>query len=699
MRNFTVADTLGILKACLALLPFMFAPGYVAGWALDLFEFRQRRPVLRLILAVPLTIAICPMLSYLLARFFERGLWVFYIGVFAACALLLVREFRPANLRAISKYAWIALGLMLLWVTVAVASVVDLQIGDKLYPPIVAYDHAVRTAMTSALARHIPPSNPFFANAGAPLRYHYLWLLFCSLPMKVFRLSPRYVVYSGVVWCGLGLMCVVALGLKFLTEVKSNIERKTLLAVGLLGVTGLDLLPTLYIWFAGHVWLDDMELWNEAQITSWAGSLLWVPHHVAALIACFMAFLLLRHQADTDRWSTAPVIVAGMAFASAAGMSVYVTFTFAVAALLWLLALITRKGWLEAVMFVSAGAVAVLWALPFLVSLRGPAGGAAFVEFALRPFSLAVHLSRKIGINPQTPFALTLANLAFLPINYALELGFFLAVGLLRLRQLVRGRVEATANELVAWTLVLASFLIGTFLRSSTTGTNDLGWRCFLPAQLILLLWSATLVDDWWFQGSRASSQIVPRLWVRGALAVLLALGILGTGYQVFVLRMFPIFLDRPGTSGVGWIDMDHQFGKRAFALRSAYEVLNAQLPASAILQSNPATVRSVLHMLYSGHDSAAATPMGDPECGTAFGGDPRLCALRQEKLGVLFDSPDAGNLNAICRELGIDAVVVENSDRVWREPASWIWRQPPAVANEYVRAFLCGRAAVGAQR
>jgi hypothetical protein len=62
MPNFTV-DTLGILKACLALLPFMFAPGYAAGWALNLFEFRQRRPVLRLILAAPLSVAICPMLS------------------------------------------------------------------------------------------------------------------------------------------------------------------------------------------------------------------------------------------------------------------------------------------------------------------------------------------------------------------------------------------------------------------------------------------------------------------------------------------------------------------------------------------------------------------------------------------------------------------------------------------------------------
>ncbi len=508
MPNFTVTDALGIIKASLALLPFIVAPGYVAGWALNLFEFRQRRPILRLILAVPLSIAVCPMLSYLLARFLVFGLWGFYIGTSAACLLLLMKEARQMKLRPLSKYMRFAFAVLALWGIAAIGSLVDLQIADRLYPPIVAYDHAVRTVMTSALARHVPPSNPFFANAGAPLRYHYLWLLFCSLPMRLVHLSPRYVVYSGVVWCGVGLICLVALGLKFLLRVRTNIERQALLGIALLAVTGLDILPTLYIRFAGGVVLDDMELWNEAQISSWAGALLWVPHHVAGLIACFVGFLLLRHQADAKRWTTSAVIVAGIAFASAAGMSVYVTFTFVVAIALWLLASVTRKNWLEVAMFVGAGAVALLCALPFLLSLRGPAGGAGFAEFALRPFSLAVHFAQKVGFNPQTQSDLTLLNLIFLPINYALELGFFLAVGFLRLRQFRRGKIEASANEMAAWTLVATSFLIGTFLRSSTTGTNDLGWRCFLPAQLILLLWGTNLVDNWWLGRSMPAQDV-----------------------------------------------------------------------------------------------------------------------------------------------------------------------------------------------
>ncbi len=694
MQNFTVVDTLGTLKASLALLPFMFAPGYVLGWALDLFEFRQRRPILRLILAVPLTIAICPMLSYLLARHLEPGLWVFYIVVFAASVLLLAKEARQARLRSVSqhassKYIWVALGLMAVWGLAAIGSMVDLQIGYKLYPPIVAYDHSVRTALTAAISRHVPPNNPFFANAGVSLRYHYLWLLFCSLPMKVFHLSPRCVVFSGVVWCGLGLICLIALGLKFLMRVQTDIERKTLLAVGLLCVTGLDILPTLYIWAETHSWLSDMEWWNDAQITSWVASLLWVPHHVAALIACFVAFLLLRHQADIHRkWATGPVIVAGMAFASAVGMSVYVTFTFVVFVALWLLALITRKAWLEVAMFVGAGAVALLWALSYLLGLRGPAGGAAFVEFEVRTFNLGIDIAQQIGFNLQTQSAVTVANLIFLPINYVLELGFFLAVGALRLQQVVRGRVEASANELAAWTLVATSFLIGTFLRSSTIGSNDLGWRCFLPAQLILLLWGATTVHDWWFHG--VAPQPAPRPWTHGMLAILLILGITGTAYEVFMLRMFPILSDRGAIRGESWTTQDQQFGKRAYALRSAYEALDAQLPSSAVLQNNPAQEDQILDMLYSGHDIAA----GGSECGSAFGGDPDICAPRVQELAGLFALPDGSNLDATCRKYGIDAVVVENSDDVWREPSSWIWKRQPAVANDYVRAFRCGAAA-----
>ena len=692
MQNFTVVDMLGTLEACLALTPLTVAPGYAIGWAADLFEFRCRRPILRFILAVPLTIAICPMLSYLLARFVEPGLWVFYVGIFISCFLLLAKEMRRAKLQSISRHTWVALGMTGLWTILAIASLVDLQIGDKLYPPITAYDHSTRVAIMAAIARHVPPNNPFFVHPSVPLRYHYLWMLFCSLPLKLIHFQPRHLMYAGIVWCGVGLMCVIALALKFLLRVTANIEQKALLGAVLLCVTGLDILPTIYIGVVGHSWLSDMEWWNEVQITSWAASLLWVPHHVAALIACFVAFLLLRHVADTSRKRiTIPVIVAGMAFASATGLSVYVTFTFVLAIGLWLLALVARKNWREAGMFVGAGAVALIWALPYLASLRGPGGGAAFVEFALRPFPLGIFLAQRLGVSIQSQSAATLANALFLPVNYALELGFFLAVAILRLWHLRRGRIASSTNERAAWTLVATSFLMGTFLRSSTIGSNDLGWRCFLPAQLILLLWGATMVYDWWF----ADVGPKPALdrWTRLTLALLLVLGVFGTTYEVFMLRMFPVLYDRGAIAGQTWVDSDRQFGKRTYALRSAYESLDAQLSVSAVIQNNPAAGDPVPNALYSGHDTAA----GGPDCGIAFGGEESLCKERVRRLSALFQE-ESNDLEGTCREYGIDVVVAEDTDPAWSYPASWIWRASPLVSNRYVRAFRCAAAADSTQ-
>jgi hypothetical protein len=58
----------------------------------------------------------------------------------------------------------------------------------------------------------------------------------------------------------------------------------------------------------------------------------------------------------------------------------------------------------------------------------------------------------------------------------------------------------------------------------------------------------------------------------------------------------------------------------------------------------------------------------------------------------VLFEFPYGSYLDTVCHE-GIDAVVVEDLDSVWREPSSWVWSRHPVVANDYVRVFRCGSA------
>ena len=80
VHNFTISDLRATLAAC-ALFPlFVFVPGYVAAWLLDLFAFRRRTPLFRLALSIPLSISLCPIVVYLLGSLVSMSAvaWLFY---------------------------------------------------------------------------------------------------------------------------------------------------------------------------------------------------------------------------------------------------------------------------------------------------------------------------------------------------------------------------------------------------------------------------------------------------------------------------------------------------------------------------------------------------------------------------------------------------------------------------------------------
>jgi len=96
-----------------------------------------------------------------------------------------------------------------------------------------------------------------------------------------------------------GLMCTIALGLKFCWEYRKASKGK-LCSGGLLCVTGLDILPILYLGLCnGRGCRHGVVERIADHLLDWLLAV--VPHNVAALIACFVAFLLLRHQADANR--------------------------------------------------------------------------------------------------------------------------------------------------------------------------------------------------------------------------------------------------------------------------------------------------------------------------------------------------------------------------------------------------------------
>src|SRR5437773_10475473 len=79
VHNYMLEDLFAVLKA-IALFPsFLFFPGYAVAWTLDLFDFRRRTLAFRVAFSIPASIAFCPILTYLLARFGGwPAVWTFY---------------------------------------------------------------------------------------------------------------------------------------------------------------------------------------------------------------------------------------------------------------------------------------------------------------------------------------------------------------------------------------------------------------------------------------------------------------------------------------------------------------------------------------------------------------------------------------------------------------------------------------------
>jgi hypothetical protein len=53
--------------------------------------------------------------------------------------------------------------------------------------------------------------------------------------------------------------------------------------------------------------------------------------------------------------------------------------------------------------------------------------------------------------------------------------------------------------------------------------------------------------------------------------------------------------------------------------------------------------------------------------------------------------SAESAGLDSVCRVYGIKVMLVDDSDPVWKDRDSWVWKREPLLANDYVRAFRCG--------
>jgi hypothetical protein len=696
LDNFTASDIVATSVAFVLFSLFAFVPGYVLSWALDLLGFRSRTVLGRFVISVPVSIAAFPVLTYLAWHWSLTAVWVLH-GVcwLAFCVLLFDRWKRPMLSRRIVILCVIGAA----WVVVGMFCLIDLQIKNRLYFPTVSYDYMLRVAITSSITRSgVPPNNPYFSLGQAfPLRYHYFWFLPCSLVDRLGGglVGARQAMIAGTLWCGIGLMALVPLYLRFFQpKGAGDLEKRTLVGIALLSVTGLDLVPTAMRSVIRGGVLESIEWWNTP-IMAWIHAVVWVPHHLAALIACFTGFLVVYHslqRRDANRNNrTTAAIAGGVMFASAVGLSIYVTFVFAAALGVLVVILMLNRYRAEATLFTLSGAVAAAVSVPYLLDLSGgtgrsfslgdaagSTGAGPLFQFTVRSFMVPDRIVETMW--PGRPWLVPAANLLLLPLNYFLELGLFSMVGIVMLKRLVHQERLQLAH-LSALAIAMTSVVVCTFLRSSVITNNDLGWRGFLVAQFVLLLWAAELWDEGFFLAPARAALI----------GTFLFFGVAGSIYELTMVRFYTLIADHFAVPRDAWFPADHHLGERAYDMRMLYEEIQLKLPPTAVLQHNPnQMLGDVFHGLYADRQLAVETP----ECGVVFGGNVNRCHAALPSISNIFDNTtplEWSRVEALCRDTSISALVVKNTDQVWADQGSWVWTQQPLLANQHARAFLCG--------
>ena len=674
---------------CLFLL-VAFLPGYALGNLTDVLRFRTRTLAFQLAASVPLALAIGPIVAFTVGRWLSlTAVLGVNAGLSAYALYLLARAVKKSSFNSTDKKFPVFLGLIAIWLVIALVSLADIQIGRRLYFSTIAFDYAVRTEFTQAIATYgIPAQNPFtYPGHLVVLRYHYFWMIPCALVQRLGcgLVDARQAFIAGTLWCGMGLMSLIPLYLRvFSPQGATNLYRRSVIGIALLGVTGLDILGALLMWWLHYVGLvggvsPSVEWWNN-QVDGWVYTMLWEPHYTCALIACLTGFLVLWDVPQNSglRRRIVSGLVAGMAFATAAGAGIYVAMVFAVFLALWTLLTLAQRWYRDTGMFVVAGVTAVAFTIPYLrtlTSTKAGGGGGQLFHLTVRSFDLVELLLKIFGFD--RPWQILVGDLLTLPLNYFLELGVFFVAGWITWTRFRRRGRPATRYELAAFAMAATSIVICTFVKSSVITNNDLGWRGFLIAQFVLLLWAAELLSI---------PAAIPDA-SKSLLHLLLIVGAAGVVCDLASLRFFPVLSDAGVVPKIAWMTADRKLGERTYANREAYEWLRARTSPRAIVQQSPnVAYQETFWGLYGQRQTVAA----DRACGTGFGGDSDECAPTYARLDQLFSHGTSESFAAACRALPVDFFIAKDTDPVWHDRSSWVWNRPAIFENDFVRLFPC---------
>jgi hypothetical protein len=699
--NFTLQDILGILLA-FSLFPFLFVfPGYVTGWALDLFEFRKRTPTGQVVMAMPISASVVPAFLFLVYRF--TSFWV-VLGLLVVLALiaayLFTRTYRKA--RHDNEYLRPAIIFVLLWLFLAIFTLVDLQTGSRLYFSSNSYDLTTRVSVVDAISRTgVPPVNPSYY-PGQPVllnSLYYYWYILASVvdQMGGGLVSAYHAMIASISWAGVLLFAALATYLRVRDRQSSQQAwKKSFIAIQLVAVGGLDFIMVFMIMasfnfhleqlpFQGHV-----EGWNMP-IMSWMNALAWVPHHLTAALACLTAMLLAAQSMQKkykERISEAVFI--GLAFASAFGLSVWVMFVFAVFWLVWGVVLIFKDRKYQQVGFMILGGLfGVIFAAPFLLGIlrdggASSSGGGLPVAFFIRPFMLMDLLA---GLPVPV---LQVLNVLFLPLNYLFELGFFFLMAVVWFQEFYKRNKELNPIYTMELILVVVSVILLSFVHSTIIVINDLGIRGWLPMQFILVIWASDII----VQVAGKRKWLSPKMFekiggtkkIGLVLGGMLIIGYLTMSLEFFSLRTWTFLVDMKVVGNPNDFSPDTHLGERTYSARLAYDYLRDEIPADAVTQNNPLGFLDRPSGLYGTHQMAISdrTIYGVPlETYRDFSND----------IGSIFinKAADWAAIDAKCEKYSIDILVVNDIDPLWADLPVLKKNRPPLYENTYYAVYSCG--------
>lgn len=586
-------------------------------------------------LASLIGLAVLPAFDALAIRWVGLGP-VTLVHAVAGCAGLL----RAARLRW--SFEGVGLSAAALWWLLVALSMVDVGTEGGLSQSLIAIDLVKHAAVVEAIVRDgLPLTDPFFYRAHQAGYYYYYYLWGAQTEWISQGLLAGRFAYTGTLfWSGPAFIALMWQISKLGGLIRPGHTRRILGASLLLCfISGADFPAMLLRWCAIGVLEQQTDSWTE-EIRFALTSMMWTPHHLAAVIASWVALIaLMKARLCGGTKHMALLFGAGAAFATAFGMSVWIALTAGLFLAGWCIAYIRRqRGMVISILY--AGMIGAILALPQFMDLlagRHPDG------LPIAP-TVRMFLWWRADIVPQlAPFLLLV-----LPLAYAIEFGAFAYGAALyrRLRPPIKDETAILVRSLL-FASAVTGLLVASFLRS-TILNNDLGWRAPWFAQLAAMIWTASVM------------QHMPRLLKPPrAFVALLLLGLLPNIYDMFGLRIIRegrVHVPNAYTNAHPDIDRSQ---------RRAYEWANGRLPPHAVLQHNPYSSRRVLNFGLYGR---FRTGVADREA-TLFGASRSEVQGRIERIMPIFERTDLGRNRtmAIARAEGIDALMFLRTDHAWQ--------------------------------